>query len=87
MDGQSRYQDNLFLERLWRAEKYQEVYLKAYGNVTEGRRELGEYFRFYNNRRQHQALCHRTPAEVFHGEPIEKEPKERGCSGQPVMVS
>ena len=68
MDGKGRYSDNIFVERLWRTVKYEEVYLKAYGNATEARRELGEYFRFYNDRRPHQALGYRTPAEVFHGE-------------------
>ena len=51
MDGRGRYQDNIFVERLWRTLKYEEVYLKTYANATEARRELGEYFRFYNNRR------------------------------------
>ena len=87
MDGKGRYADNIFVERLWRTVKYEEVYLKAYGNATEARRELGEYFRFYNNRRPHQALCYRTPAEVFYGEPVVKESKERRCSDQPVLVS
>ncbi len=85
MDGKGRYADNIFVERLWRTVKYEEVYLKAYGNASEARRELGEYFRFYNNRRPHQALCYRTPAEVFCGE--SKETKERRCSDQPVLVS
>ncbi len=85
MDGKGRYADNIFVERLWRTVKYEEVYLKAYGNASEARRELGEYFRFYNNRRPHQALCYWTPAEVFCGE--SKETKERRCSDQPVLVS
>ena len=55
------------MERLWRTVKYEEVYLKAYANSSEARRELGAYFRFYNNQRPHQALGYRTPAEVFHG--------------------
>ena len=84
MDGRGRYQDNIFVERLWRTVKYEEVYLKAYGNATEARWELGEYFRFYNNRRPHQALGYRTPTEVFYGEPVAKESKERRCSDQPV---
>ncbi len=68
MYGKGRYQDNIFVERLWRTVKYEEVYLKAYVNAVEARRELGAYFRFYNNLRPHQALGYRTPAEVFHGE-------------------
>ena len=68
MDGKGRYSDNIFVEQLWRTVKYEEVYLKAYSNVTEARRELEDYFRFYNDLRPHQALGYRTPAEVFHGE-------------------
>ena len=66
MDGKGRYRDNIFVERLWRTVKYEEVYLKAYTSTSEARRELGAYFRFYNNQRPHQALGYRTPAEVFH---------------------
>ena len=87
MDGRGRYQDNIFVERLWRTVKYEEVYLKAYANATEARRELGEYFRFYNNRRPHQALGYRTPAEVFYGKPAVGELKERRCSDRPVLLS
>ena len=56
MDGKGRYADNIFVERLWRTVKYEEVYLKAYANSSEARRELGAYFRFYNDQRPHQAL-------------------------------
>ena len=55
MDGKGRYQGNIFVERLWRTVKYEEVYLKAYVNAVEVRRELGAYFRFYNNLKPHQA--------------------------------
>ena len=55
MDGRGRYQDNIFVERLWRTVKYEEVYLKAYANGLEARNELREYLRFYNERRPHQA--------------------------------
>ena len=66
MDGKGRYADNIFVERLWRTVKYEEVYLKAYANSSEARRELGAYFRFYNDQRPHQALGYRTPpGEVF----------------------
>ena len=59
--------------------KYEEVYLKAYANAVEARRELGAYFRFYNNLRPHQALGYRTPAEVFHADQTvrEEESKDR----------
>ena len=65
MDGKGRYADNIFVERLWRTVKYEEVYLKAYASAGEARRELGGYFRFYNDQRPHQALGYRTPGEVF----------------------
>jgi len=65
MDGKGSYNDNLFIERLWRTVKYEEVYLKAYQDGRDARSNLGEYFRFYNNERSHQALGYRTPAEVF----------------------
>lgn len=65
MDGKGSYSDNLFIERLWRTVKYEEVYLKAYQNGREARTNLGNYFRFYNTERPHQALGYRTPAEVF----------------------
>ena len=68
--------------------KYEEVYLKAYANGVEARRGLREYLRFYNDRRPHQALGYRTPAEVFYGEPVEEDEdlKERRCPDQPVLV-
>ena len=68
MDGKGRYQDNIFVERLWRTVKYEEVYLKVYASVLEAQKGLQDYFRFYNGLRPHQALGYRTPAEVFHEE-------------------
>ena len=68
MDGKGRYRDNIFVERLWRTVKYEDVYLKAYASVLEARRGLEDYFRFYNGLKPHQALGYRTPTEVFHGE-------------------
>jgi putative transposase len=65
MDGKGSYSDNLFIERLWRTVKYEEVYLKAYQNGEDARISLGSYFRFYNTERPHQALGYRTPAEVY----------------------
>ena len=70
MDGSGRYGDNLFVERLWRTLKYEEVYLKAYRDAGEARREIGRYFIFYNTQRPHQALGYKTPAEEYHAEPI-----------------
>ena len=71
MDGKGSYSDNLFIERLWRTVKYEEVYLKAYQDGREARVSLGEYFRFYNTERPHQALGYRTPAQVFAPIPVE----------------
>jgi len=71
MDGKGSYNDNLFIERLWRSVKYEEVYLKAYQDGKEARTGIGNYFRFYNTERPHQALGYRTPAEVFTSTPVE----------------
>jgi len=71
MDGKGSYNDNLFIERLWRTVKYEEVYLKAYQDGREARVGIGNYFRFYNTERPHQALGYRTPAEVFNSIPVE----------------
>jgi putative transposase len=71
MDGKGRYSDNLFIERLWRTVKYEEVYLKAYQDGRDARIGLGSYFSFYNTERPHQALSYRTPAEVFTSIPVE----------------
>ena len=68
MDGKGRYRDNIFVERLWRTVKYEEVYLKAYSNGREAKDGLEAYFHFYNTQRPHQALGYRTPAEVFSGD-------------------
>jgi putative transposase len=71
MDGKGSYNDNLFIERLWRTVKYEEVYLKAYQDGRDARISLGNYFCFYNTGRPHQALGYRTPAEVFTSIPVE----------------
>lgn len=65
MDSKGRALDNVFVERLWRSVKYEEVYLKSYQSVKEARRSLAQYFDFYNNRRIHQALGYSTPAEIY----------------------
>jgi len=67
MDGKGSYNDNLFIERLWRTIKYEEVYLKAYKDGREARISLGDYFQFYNTSRPHQSLSYRTPLEVYTG--------------------
>ena len=65
MDGKGRYLDNIFIERLWRNLKYEEVYIKAYGSVAEARAGIGGWLVFYNDERPHQAMGYRTPREVF----------------------
>ena len=67
MDGKGRYLDNIFVERLWRSIKYEEVYLHAYDNVTEARNAIGHYMRFYNEERFHEALGYQTPADFYDG--------------------
>ena len=64
MDGKGRALDNVFVERLWRSVKYEEVYLHDYGSPREARQGLSRYFDFYNHDRPHQGLGYRTPAEV-----------------------
>ena len=65
MDGKGRWVDNVFVERLWRSVKYEDVYLRAYETPTELRAGLGRYFEFYNTRRRHSALDRRTPDAVY----------------------
>lgn len=72
MDGKGRWIDNVFIERLWRSIKYEEVYLKAYQNLREARQSLGNYLEFYNQNRVHQHLDYQTPDEVYYGNPVQK---------------
>jgi putative transposase len=65
MDGKGSWRDNVFVERLWRSVKYEEVYLKAYDSVSEARGSIGRYFAFYNQRRPHSSLDRRTPDEAY----------------------
>lgn len=65
MDGRGRWLDNVFIERLWRSLKYEEVYLRDYVTVSEARSGIGEYMRFYNDERPHQALGQQTPAAFY----------------------
>ena len=65
MDGRGRALDNIFVERLWRTVKYEEVYLKDYQIVPEAISGLGNYFNFYNGERLHQALNYQTPEAVY----------------------
>jgi len=68
MDGRGRAFDNIFVERLWRSVKYEEVYLKNYSCVRDAKDSLRWYFDFYNNDRPHQSLGYKTPSEVYYGE-------------------
>jgi putative transposase len=76
MDGRGRCLDNVFVERLWRSVKYEDVYLRGYESVPELERGLAAYFRFYNTGRPHQSLDYRTPAEVHAGR-IGEGPRSR----------
>ena len=67
MDGRGRCLDNIFVERLWRTVKYEEVYLKEYESAYMATASLGQYFDFYNRERLHQALNYRTPQAVYFG--------------------
>jgi len=65
MDGQGRWMDNIFIERLWKTVKYEEVYLRAYESIRHAKKELTKFFDRYNTRRPHQGLAERTPDEVY----------------------
>jgi putative transposase len=66
MDGKGRWVDNVFVERLWRSVKYEEVYLKAYESIGDARESLVRYFTFYNSKRRHQSLDRQTPDSVYY---------------------
>ena len=83
MDGKGRYLDNIFVERLWRSIKYEEVYLKAYETVAEARVGINAYLEFYNRRRPHQSLGYRTPAQVYQKGQAEK----RVAAQEPGLTS
>jgi len=65
MDGKGAWRDNVFVERLWRTIKYEEVYLHAYASVSEARAGIGRYLNFYNSRRPHSSLDHQTPDQAY----------------------
>jgi putative transposase len=65
MDGKGAWRDNVFVERLWRSVKYEEVYLRAYDGVSEARASIGRYFDFYNQRRPHSSLDGATPDQAY----------------------
>ncbi len=65
MDGRGSWRDNVFVERLWRSVKYEEVYLRAYDSVAEARASIGRYLGFYNAKRPHSSLDARTPDQAY----------------------
>jgi putative transposase len=75
MDGRGRAIDNVFVERLWRSVKYEEVYLKDYADGWDAEASLAAYFRFYNEERIHQSLGYRTPADVYHERCSSRRPR------------
>jgi putative transposase len=72
MDGKGAWRDNVFVERIWKSVKYEEVYLRAYGSVSEARASLGRYLDFYNGRRPHSSLDRRTPDEAYFEHTLQK---------------
>jgi putative transposase len=70
MDGKGAWRDNVFIERLWRSIKYEEVYLRAYASVSEARAGIGRYLTFYNTRRPHSSLDGRTPDQAYFNQPM-----------------
>jgi putative transposase len=65
MDGKGSWRDNVYVERLWRSVKYEEVYLHAYDGVPEARSGIGDYFAFFNDERAHQALSYSVPSAFY----------------------
>ena len=68
MDGKGRWMDNVFIERLWRSVKYENVYLNEYASVSDLRQGLNKYFQYYNHERTHQSLGSMTPAEIYNAD-------------------
>ena len=77
MDGKGSWRDNVFVERLWRSVKYEEVYLHAYASIKEARNGIGKYLQFYNSRRPHSSLGGQVPDQVYFNGPLLKQPN--GC--------
>jgi putative transposase len=72
MDGRGAWRDNVFVERLWRSVKYEEVYLRAYDSVGEARASIGRYLEFYNGKRPHSSLDARTPDQAYFNHPPQR---------------
>jgi putative transposase len=81
MDGKGRCMDNVFVERLWRSLKYEDIYLRAYATGSEARLGIGRWIAGYNTTRPHQALDYRTPDEVY------KSPPVAGLAPTPISVA
>ena len=86
MDGRGSYLDNIFVERLWRTVKYQNVYLKGYQAIPEAQAGLGEYFEFYNKERPHQGLDNKTPWEVYSSLPGVSSESAQIMAGQNMAL-
>ena len=83
MDGRGRAFDNIFIERLWRTVKYEEIYLHDYQDGIEAYFALDKYFRFYNEERTHSSLDYKAPAEVYYNQ----ESQEKIVLKNPVLVN
>jgi transposase InsO family protein len=70
MDGKGCWRDNVFVERLWKSVKYEEVYLHAYDSVSHARNSFKRYFEFYNAKRPHSSLDRMTPDQVYFNQPL-----------------
>ena len=70
MDGKGCWRDNVFVERLWKSIKYEEVYLRAYTSVAHAKQCIGSYLTFYNTRRPHSSLARQTPDQVYFNPPL-----------------
>ena len=83
MDGKGRWMDNIFIERLWRSLKYEQVYLAEYAAGSEARAGIGWWIDFYNQRRPHSSLEDRTPEEAYYPERAARRLGLRPASSQP----
>jgi putative transposase len=73
MDGKGRWMDNVFIERLWKSVKYEDIYLKAYASITEVKNGLASYFKFYNEKRWHNNFDRKTPSMVYFSTQLQKQ--------------
>jgi putative transposase len=73
MDGKGRWMDNVFIERLWKSVKYEDIYLKAYASMAEVKKGLASYFQFYNEKRWHNNFDRKTPTMVYFGTESQKQ--------------